>query len=119
MSIDTDRPRDAATAFEVVELMPAHALLRIRLETGRTHQIRVHLSAIDLPIAGDPVYGRAGDLGLNRQFLHATRLAFPHPDSGETVDVESPLPPALEAAPHRPAARIPARAEPLGMAPFG
>ena len=98
MSIDTDRPRDAATAFEVVELMPAHALLRVRLETGRTHQIRVHLSAIDLPVAGDPVYGRAGDLGLDRQFLHATRLAFPHPASGEPVDVESPLPPALEAA---------------------
>ncbi len=98
MSIDTDRPRDAATAFEVVELMPAHALLRIRLETGRTHQIRVHLSAIDLPVAGDPVYGRAGDLGLDRQFLHAARLAFPHPASGETVDIESPLPPALEAA---------------------
>ena len=116
MSIDTDRPRDAVTAFEVVELMPAHALLRIRLETGRTHQIRVHLSAIDLPIAGDPVYGRAGDLGLNRQFLHATRLAFPHPDSGETVDVESPLPPALEAA-LRPAARIPARLSPWEWRP--
>jgi 23S rRNA pseudouridine1911/1915/1917 synthase len=82
----------------VVELLPRHALLEVRLETGRTHQIRVHLAAIDLPVAGDPVYGRAGELGLERQFLHAARLAFPHPMSGELVETESPLPPDLEAA---------------------
>jgi len=73
-------------------------LLRVRLETGRTHQIRVHLAAIDLPVAGDAVYGRAGELGLERQFLHAARLAFPHPLTGAPVDVSSPLPPGLEAA---------------------
>jgi 23S rRNA pseudouridine1911/1915/1917 synthase len=97
-SLDTDTPRDAVTHFEVEELLPRHALLRVRLETGRTHQIRVHLTAIDLPVAGDPLYGRAGDLGLERQFLHAARLAFPHPVTGAAVDVSSPLPPDLEAA---------------------
>ena len=98
-SLDTDTPREAVTHFEVEELLPRHALLRVRLETGRTHQIRVHLTAIDLPVAGDPLYGRAGDLGLHRQFLHAARLAFPHPITGEAVDVSSPLPADLEAAP--------------------
>jgi 23S rRNA pseudouridine1911/1915/1917 synthase len=98
VSLDTETPRDAVTHFEVVELLPAHALLRVRLETGRTHQIRVHLAAIDLPVAGDPVYGRAGDLGLARQFLHAARLAFRHPATGEQIEVESPLPPDLAAA---------------------
>jgi len=97
-SLDTDTPRDAVTHFEVEELLPRHALLRVRLETGRTHQIRVHLAAIDLPVAGDAVYGRAGELGLERQFLHAARLAFPHPLTGAPVDVSSPLPPGLEAA---------------------
>ncbi|MBV8479257.1 MAG: RluA family pseudouridine synthase, partial [Actinobacteria bacterium] len=97
-SLDTDSPRDAVTHFEVEELFPRHALLRVRLETGRTHQIRVHLATIDLPVAGDPVYGRAGDLGLDRQFLHAARLAFPHPMTGEPVDVESALPEDLEEA---------------------
>src|SRR5919201_5264384 len=89
-SLDTDTPRDAVTNFEVVELLPRHALLRVRLETGRTHQIRVHLEAIGLPIAGDPVYGMKGDLGLGRQFLHAARLAFAHPFTGERVEAESP-----------------------------
>ena len=97
-SLDTDSPRDAVTHFEVVELLPRHALLDVRLETGRTHQIRVHLEAIGLPVAGDPVYGRPGELGLERQFLHAARLAFPHPLTGERVEAESPLPPALQTA---------------------
>jgi 23S rRNA pseudouridine1911/1915/1917 synthase len=97
-SLDTATPREAVTHFEVVELLPRHALLEVRLETGRTHQIRVHLAAIDLPVAGDPVYGRPGELGLQRQFLHAARLAFPHPMSGEPVETESPLPPDLQAA---------------------
>lgn len=94
-SLDTTTPRAAVTHFELEELLPRHALLRVRLETGRTHQIRVHLAAIDLPVAGDPVYGVAGDLGLERQFLHATRLAFEHPVTGAAVDVASPLPPDL------------------------
>jgi 23S rRNA pseudouridine1911/1915/1917 synthase len=97
-SLDTDTPRDASTHFEVLELMRGHALLRVRLETGRTHQIRVHLEAVGLPVAGDPVYGSRGDLGLRRQFLHAARLAFPHPFTGERVEVESPLPQDLETA---------------------
>ena len=98
ISLDTDTPRDAVTNFEVVEPLPRHALLRVALETGRTHQIRVHLAAIDLPVTGDPVYGVEGDLGLERQFLHAARLAFPHPMTGDPVEAESPLPSDLEAA---------------------
>jgi len=98
VSLDTDTPREAVTNFEVVETLPRHALLRVALETGRTHQIRVHLAAIDLPVAGDPVYGVEGDLGLDRQFLHAARLAFPHPMSGDLVECESPLPPDLDDA---------------------
>ncbi|HLB03894.1 MAG TPA: RluA family pseudouridine synthase [Gaiellaceae bacterium] len=98
MSLDARVPRDAVTHFEVVELLRAHALLRVRLETGRTHQIRVHLAAIGLPVAGDPVYGVPGDLGLERQFLHAARVAFEHPLTGERLDVSSPLPPDLVAA---------------------
>jgi len=97
-SLDTDSPRDAVTHFEVVELLREHALLRVRLETGRTHQIRVHLGAIELPVSGDPRYGVAGDLGLERQFLHAARLAFEHPIGGERIDVAAPLPPDLELA---------------------
>ena len=98
VSLDTDTPREAVTNFEVVETLRRHALLRVALETGRTHQIRVHLAAIDLPVAGDPVYGVEGDLGLERQFLHAARLGFPHPMSGDPVECESPLPPELQAA---------------------
>jgi 23S rRNA pseudouridine1911/1915/1917 synthase len=97
-SLDTNTPREAVTHFEVEELFRRHALLRVTLETGRTHQIRVHLAAVDLPVAGDPLYGRAGDLGLERQFLHAARLAFPHPMTGEPVDVASPLPAELQSA---------------------
>jgi len=94
-SLDTANPRDAVTHFELEELLPRHALLRVSLETGRTHQIRVHLAAIDLPVAGDPTYGRPAELGLERQFLHAARLAFPHPITEQPVDVSSPLPPDL------------------------
>jgi 23S rRNA pseudouridine1911/1915/1917 synthase len=97
-SLDTDAPRDAVTHFEVEQEFREYTLLRVILETGRTHQIRVHLGAIDLPVAGDPTYGRAGALGLERQFLHAARLAFEHPFTGEQVDVTSPLPDDLEAA---------------------
>jgi len=91
-SLDSDTPRDAVTHFELEQLLPRHAFLRVRLETGRMHQIRVHLAAIGLPVAGDPTYGVGGDLGLERQFLHAARLAFDHPMTGERIDVESPLP---------------------------
>jgi 23S rRNA pseudouridine1911/1915/1917 synthase len=96
-SLDTDTPREAVTHFEVEELLGRNALLDVRLETGRTHQIRVHLAAIGLPVVGDAVYG-VPDEELKRQFLHAWRLAFPHPVTGEPVEVESPLPPELQAA---------------------
>jgi 23S rRNA pseudouridine1911/1915/1917 synthase len=98
VSLDTATPRGAVTNFDVLELLPSHALLRVRLETGRTHQIRVHLGAIDLPVAGDRVYGVPGDLGLERQFLHSARLAFDHPFTEERVEAESPLPADLERA---------------------
>jgi 23S rRNA pseudouridine1911/1915/1917 synthase len=97
-SLDTPTPRNAVTLFEVVELLGPRALLEVTLETGRTHQIRVHLEAIELPISGDPVYGVSGDLELERQFLHAGRLAFDHPITSERIDVESPLPEDLAAA---------------------
>jgi 23S rRNA pseudouridine1911/1915/1917 synthase len=73
------------------------ALLEVRLETGRTHQIRVHLSSIGHPVVADPVYGRAGG-PAPRLFLHAGRLRFTHPVTGEPLEVESPLPPDLRAA---------------------
>ena len=96
-SLETDTPREAITHFEVVELLDDHALLSVRLETGRTHQIRVHLAAIGLPVVGDPLYGVRG-LGLERQFLHAASLAFPHPVTGERVETESQLPSDLSEA---------------------
>ena len=96
-SIDTETPRAAATWFELREQLGPRALLEVRLETGRTHQIRVHLEAIDLPVCGDPVYG-VPDLDLERQFLHAHRLTLSHPFTGEELDLSSALPPDLAAA---------------------
>ena len=97
-SLDTPTPRAAVTWFETAELLGPRTLLGVRLETGRTHQIRVHLASIELPVSGDPIYGVAGDLGLERQFLHAAALAFEHPVTGERIEAESPLPPDLAAA---------------------
>jgi 23S rRNA pseudouridine1911/1915/1917 synthase len=98
MSIETDEPREARTHFEIVEVLPSATLLRIVLDTGRTHQIRVHLRAIGNPVCGDRQYGVSDAYGLPRQFLHAARLAFPHPLTGERVDVSSPLPEDLARA---------------------
>jgi 23S rRNA pseudouridine1911/1915/1917 synthase len=95
VSLDTDTPRQAITHFEAEQVWPDHALLRVRLETGRMHQIRVHLAAIELPVVGDAVYG-VPEPALGRQFLHARRLAFVHPFSGERIDVSSELPPDLQ-----------------------
>ena len=107
-SIDSETPRDAVTWFEVRERLGERTLLEARLETGRTHQIRVHLEAIGLPVSGDPVYGVRGDLGLGRQFLHAHALAFDHPTTGERITLESPLPGDLESALERARAEAPA-----------
>jgi 23S rRNA pseudouridine1911/1915/1917 synthase len=97
-SIDTDVPREARTHFEIERMLAGSTLLRVVLETGRTHQIRVHMAAIGHPVCGDPQYGVAGRYGLHRQFLHAARLAFPHPIAGAEVDVRSELPGDLVAA---------------------
>jgi 23S rRNA pseudouridine1911/1915/1917 synthase len=98
ISTDTDEPRPAITHFTTEATYPEATLLRLRLATGRTHQIRAHLRAIGHPVCGDPEYGRAGRYGLARQFLHSARLAFAHPLTGEPIDVSSPLPADLEAA---------------------
>ena len=98
ISTDTDEPRAAITHFDTVEARPGATLLRVRLQTGRTHQIRAHLRAIGHPVLGDPVYGVTGRLGLRRQFLHAERLALRHPLTGSGLDVRSPLPDDLAAA---------------------
>jgi 23S rRNA pseudouridine1911/1915/1917 synthase len=101
MSTRTDKPRSAVTHFEVEERLPRTALLRVRLETGRTHQIRAHLAAIDHPVCGDPVYGGRAcglRLGLDRQFLHATKLMFSHPVTGEIHVCESKPPVDLRRA---------------------
>jgi 23S rRNA pseudouridine1911/1915/1917 synthase len=101
MSTRTDKPRDAVTHFEVLERLPRTTLLRVRLETGRTHQIRAHLAAIDHPVCGDPVYGGRAcgrRLGLGRQFLHATKLMFRHPVTGEMEACESKPPVDLRRA---------------------
>jgi 23S rRNA pseudouridine1911/1915/1917 synthase len=90
--------REARTHFRVIETLPGDTLVEARLETGRTHQVRAHFAAIGHPLCGDPRYGHAGRHGLQRQFLHSTRLAFRHPMTGEALDLTSPLPRDLEEA---------------------
>jgi 23S rRNA pseudouridine1911/1915/1917 synthase len=89
--------REARTKYEVVEQFNSSALLKVELETGRTHQIRVHLESIGFPVAGDPTYGKQA-FELARQFLHASRLRFIHPITRDEVTVESELPDDLVAA---------------------
>jgi 23S rRNA pseudouridine1911/1915/1917 synthase len=101
MSTSTDSPRSARTHFQTVEDLPASTLLEVRLETGRTHQIRAHLSEIGHPVLGDREYaGRAAAarLGLQRQFLHSARLDFAHPVTGEALTNRSELPADLAEA---------------------
>ena len=95
VSLDTESPRPAVTHFELIGHWGGESLLEVRLETGRMHQIRVHLAAIGLPVVGDRVYG-VPEPAVGRQFLHASRLAFPHPFTGEQVTVDSALPPELQ-----------------------
>jgi 23S rRNA pseudouridine1911/1915/1917 synthase len=116
VSTTTDRPRSAVTHFEVLERLPRTALLRVRLETGRTHQIRAHLAAIDHPVCGDPQYGGRAcgrRLGLERQFLHAGKVMFSHPVTGELLDCESKPPADLRRA------LDVARREPVSEGPDG
>ena len=101
MSTRTDKPRRAVTHFEIVEELPRHSLLRVTLETGRTHQIRAHMAAIGHPICGDRAYGGrpcGAELGLTRQFLHSARLVFSHPVTGERIECESKPPADLHRA---------------------
>ena len=98
MSTDSDAPKDAITHFEIERALPQATLLRVRLQTGRTHQIRVHMQAIGHPVCGDREYGRKDLYGLRRQFLHAARLAFVHPVTGDELDLDSPLPADLVVA---------------------
>jgi 23S rRNA pseudouridine1911/1915/1917 synthase len=116
VSTRSDRPRTAVTHFEVVERLPRTALLRVSLETGRTHQIRAHLAAIDHPVCGDPQYGGRScgrRLGLERQFLHAARIMFRHPATGELLACESKPPVDLRRALDA------ARREPVSGGPDG
>lgn len=98
MAVAGAASRQARTHFEVLELLPRETYLEARLETGRTHQIRAHFAAIGHPLTGDRTYGGAERYGLERQFLHAHRLAFTHPVSGEQLSFESDLPADLAAA---------------------
>jgi 23S rRNA pseudouridine1911/1915/1917 synthase len=98
MSIDSDTTREARTHFVVQRLLARTTLLGVTLETGRTHQIRVHMQAIGHPVCGDVSYGGHPVYGLQRQFLHAAALRFPHPVTGDEVQVSSPLPEDLAAA---------------------
>jgi 23S rRNA pseudouridine1911/1915/1917 synthase len=94
--VSTGRP--ARTRYTVQEELGPYTLVEAQLETGRTHQIRVHLAYAGHPVLGDPQYGRqAGVLGLTRQFLHAYRLGFRLPSSDESFVFESPLPEELAA----------------------
>jgi 23S rRNA pseudouridine1911/1915/1917 synthase len=98
MSLDSAHAREARTHFTLEEALPASSLLRVRLETGRTHQIRVHFQAIGHPVCGDRDYGGAPAYGLSRQFLHAAHLELDQPTTGEHLSFDSPLPEDLAVA---------------------
>jgi len=98
MAVSGAAQRQARTHFEVLELLAAETYLEAKLETGRTHQIRAHFAAIGHPLVGDATYGGELKHGLARQFLHAHRLAFGHPETGEELSFVSELPDDLAAA---------------------
>ena len=95
MAVLTQGGRDAVTNYETLEHFGEVSLVRVRIETGRTHQIRVHMAHLGHPIVGDAVYGRARKHTLpekpERQMLHAVRLAFNHPETGKRLSFEAPL----------------------------
>ena len=90
--------KEAATCYRVLHQAPnGRCLVRLRLLTGRTHQIRVHMQALDCPVAGDYLYGSALEQLPGRFALHSAQLSFTHPLTGQRIDLSSPLPPELEA----------------------
>ena len=97
MAVRAENSREAITHFEVVDRLEGHSLVVCNLETGRTHQIRVHLSHIGHPVAGDPLYGLRENHGMTGQALHARKLTFIHPSSGKTVSFEAAPPSDFEA----------------------
>jgi 23S rRNA pseudouridine1911/1915/1917 synthase len=116
VSVRSDSVRDARTHFTVEEAHARTALLRVRLETGRTHQIRAHMAAIGHPICGDPQYGGAKSgrrLGLARQFLHSAKVRFRHPIGGADTCCESKPPADLQQT------LLAARREPVSGGPDG
>jgi 23S rRNA pseudouridine1911/1915/1917 synthase len=98
MSTRTDKPRAARTHFTVERFIDGFTLVRARLETGRTHQIRAHFAAAGYVVCGDREYGGSGILALERQFLHSAHLALTHPATGDRIDQRSDLPGDLAAA---------------------
>ncbi len=98
----TSEGKHAVTHYETLEAFAEASLLKVHLETGRTHQIRVHMSAVHHPCCGDPMYGSdptlSERLGLNRQWLHAVSLGFHHPADGRWMEITSPYPPDLQHA---------------------
>ena len=115
-STDSERAKAAVTHFSALESLPRTTLLRVRLETGRTHQIRAHLSEIGHPVCGDSAYGGGASgsrLGLTRHYLHSNRLGFCHPLSGENLNCESKPPTDLRRALDA------ARREPVSGGPDG
>ncbi len=95
MSVDDDGRR-AVTHFKILERFGDFTLAEFKLETGRTHQIRVHAKFINHPVVGDAVYGKKDNFGLNGQFLHAYKLCLTHPRTGERMEFNAPLPDYLE-----------------------
>ena len=97
MCVTDKNSKDAVTHYEVIEEFPGFSLVRCILETGRTHQIRVHMAYLGHPVAGDPVYGPGGKPALEGgQCLHAAVLGFTHPVKGERIKLSAPLPPYFE-----------------------
>lgn len=92
MCVTTENSREAVTHYLVLERFPGYTHLRVRLETGRTHQIRVHMAYIGHPVAGDPVYGNGKPAWLEGQCLHAKKIGFVHPRTGEYMEFDSELP---------------------------
>jgi 23S rRNA pseudouridine1911/1915/1917 synthase len=99
MAANVRNGREAVSHFEVIEALGAASLVRVKIETGRTHQIRVHMAHIKHPVIGDAVYGRgrASTVKADRQMLHAAKLSLNHPKTGKRITFEAPLPNDMEA----------------------